>query len=281
MPLHACDLPCGPEAIDALHAAAGWVASRFGEGEVPTHDEIRRLVIAAEAEAVFLYDLQQLTPIVRGWQSELGRTPLTLERYSERRRTAVDAGHGSSLPSQATLQRMLADAKTTLGKVSGGGRRRGQPAHRSTGSSTRTPYEVVRAHARSLGIRTPAEYLSHDDPTLPRDLMKLYPRDFTADGWSGFLGTGARKADIVGMVPASQVKNVARLNWYTWKAASMDLAPDAERPARARQTNTRAYYRPQRVVPFLVERGLIPGSDAARVLAQLESMAKRPLERQE
>lgn len=110
--------------------------------------------------------------------------------------------------------------------------------------------------------------------------MKLYPRDFSADGWPGFLGTGASNAAIVGMVPASKVSRVAHLDWYVWKAASKDLAPDAERPADVRKATTRAYYRPQRVVAFLVERGLTSSSEAPRVLAQLEAMATPPLKRQ-
>jgi hypothetical protein len=278
VPLHECNLPSGPHAINALRAAASWVASRFGEGTVPKPDEIGRLVLDAKAEAVLLLNLPQLTPIVQQWQLELGATPLTLERYTERRSALIDEEHAlaPSLPAQATLQRMLREARTTLAKVSGGGRRRGQPAHRHAGASAPAPYETVRARAQALGIRTPTEYLSHADPTLPRDLTKLYPVEFPADGWSGFLGTGARNADIVGLVPASRVSQVARLDWYRWKTASAELAPDAERPARARQTNARAYYRPKRVVPFLVERGLIPSSDAARVLAQLEGSARPP-----
>lgn len=162
VPLHECDLPCGPEATDVLQAAACWAVSRFGEGEVPALDEIRRLVVAADANPVFLFDLQQLTPIVREWQTELGSKPLTLDGYSQRRRAAINAGHatGASLPSQATLQRMLGSAES-LGEVSGGGRRRGQRLKL-------LPYQVVRDHARSLGISTCTEYLSHNDTKLPR-----------------------------------------------------------------------------------------------------------------
>ncbi|MEZ4329863.1 MAG: hypothetical protein R3B40_31820 [Polyangiales bacterium] len=277
VPLHECDLPSGPQAIDALHSAASWVVRRLGEGTVPTPAEIRSSVLEAKAEAVLLLSLPQLKPIVQQWQAELGTTPLTLERYTHRRSALIDEEHplAPSLPAQATLQRMLREARTTLAKVSGGGRRRGQPAHAHAGASAPAPYEVVRARAQALGIRTPAEYLSHSDPTLPRDLKKVYPVEFPADGWSGFLGTGARNADIVGLVPASRVSKVARLDWYRWKAASAGLAPDAERPARAFQTNTRTYYRPKRVVPFLVKSGLISGSDAPRVLAELEGSARR------
>ncbi|MCA9640529.1 MAG: hypothetical protein KC492_07515, partial [Myxococcales bacterium] len=125
--LHACDLPSGPHSIRTLQAATEWAVARFGRGAVPTLEEIRALVIDARAEAVLLFNLAQLTPYVRAWQRELGNTPLTLQRYTERRASLFEHGDpiAPSVPAQATLQRMLRAGGVTLAKLSGGGRRRG------------------------------------------------------------------------------------------------------------------------------------------------------------
>jgi hypothetical protein len=274
---HACDLPPGPDSIRTLQDAAKWAVERFGGGAVPTQAEIRALVIAAQAETVLLFDLAQLAPHVRNWQHELGSTPLTLQRYTERRAALFESGDpiATSIPAQATLQRMLRKGGTTLAKLSGGGRRRGQSAHRHAGREAPPSYGALKARVRRLGIRTPAEYLSHDDPTLPRDIKKLYPKEFAPDGWPGFLSSGASNADVVGMVAASAIYSVARIGWNRWKAVADDLKPDARRPARTRHANTRAFYKPARVARFLVERGLISESDTERVLEELEALAKR------
>jgi hypothetical protein len=126
-----------------------------------------------------------------------------------------------------------------------------------------------------MGIRTAAEYLSHDDPTLPRDVKKVYPKEFAADGWSGFLSTGASNSEIVGMVAASAIYSAARIGWSRWKAVAHHLEPDAVRPARTRNANTRSYYKPARVASFLVERGLIAPGDHERVLGELQRLAKQ------
>lgn len=276
--LHCCDLPPGPRSIHVLRETADWVVGRFGRGVTPTEDEVKELVVSARAEAVLLFDLEHLTPYLRHWQQELGSAPLTWKRYSDRRAAMLDAGVAAalSIPAQATLRRMLRASGETMARLSGGGRRRGQPAHLHDGRRARRPYDELRAYVQSLGVRTPAEYRAHHDPTLPRDPKAVYPQEFPLDGWSGFLGTGARNADVLGMVSSSRIPRIAGFAWTRWRAVADGLEPDALRPPRTNQTRARAYFRPVRVVPFLVERGLIAAADSKRVLAQLESGAVAP-----
>lgn len=273
---YACDLPPGPDSIRTLQDAAEWVAERFGGGAVPTQAEIRALVIAAQAETVLLFDLAQLARHVQRWQHELGSTPLTLQRYTERRTALFESGDpiASSIPAQATLHRMLRKDGTTLAKLSGGGRRRGQSAHRHAGREAPPSYGALKARVRRLGIRTPAEYLSHDDPTLPRDVKKIYPEEFAPDGWPGFLSSGASNADVVGLVAASNIFGVAKIGWRRWKTVAHHLEPDAVRPARTQDANARTFYKPSRVARFLVERGLTAPADYERALEELQRLAK-------
>lgn len=273
--LHCCDLPPGPRSIQKLRETADWVVARFGCGVAPTHEQVTALVLSARAEAVLLFDLEHLTPYLRHWQQELGTAPLTWKHYSERRAAMLDEGVPAalSIPAQATLQRMLRASGQTIARLSGGGRRRGQPPHLHDGRRARRPYSELRAYVQSLGVRTPAEYRAHHDLTLPRDPKAVYPDEFPGDGWSGFLGTGASNADVQGMVPSSRIPRIAGFAWRRWSAVADGLEPDARRPPRSNQARARAYFKPVRVVPFLVDRGLIAAADADRVLAKLEGSA--------
>lgn len=274
--LHACDVPSGPRSIEALRETVAWVVDRLGIGVVPELGEVRALVVTARAEAVLLFDLDQLAPLLRRWQQELGRVPLTWARYTERRTAMLADGHpvAACIPAQATLHRMLRASGKTLATLSGGGRRRGQAAYRHDGRRTRRPYIELKAHVRALGIRTPVQYRKHDDVTLPRDPKAVYPDHFPADGWAGFLGNGATNSDIAGMIPSSQIPRTAGFAWKRWKGVCDGLAPDAERPARTNHATARTYFKPTRVVPFLVQHGLIAAGEAHHVLAKLEAAAR-------
>lgn len=273
--LHCCDLPPGPRSIRALRDTANWVVGRFGAGATPSLEQVAALVVGARAEAVLLFDLEHLTPYLRHWQQELGGAPLTWKHYTERRAAMLEAGvpAAMSIPAQATLQRMLRASGQTMATLSGGGRRRGQPAHLHDGRRDRRPYNELKTYVQSLGVRTPAEYRAHRDLTLPRDPKAVYPQEFPVDGWSGFLGNGASNTDVVGMVPSSRIPRIVGFAWSRWRAVADGLEPDAQRSARSNQARSRAYFTPARVVPFLVERGLIAARDAQRVLAQLEGGA--------
>jgi hypothetical protein len=236
--VHVCNLSTGLGAIHALHKAAGWVVTRVGRGSVLTVGEVRALVVKAHAEAVVQYGLPQVTPLLRMWQRQLGPTELTVEHYGDRVEDMCESDHpdARSMPTAVALQRMLDNAGVTLAAVTGG------------------PMAArVRDGAAATRVRQPPP-----------------ARRFVPWNWPLFQFEWDLSMGVERLVSEHCVVHALWLDSAAWSAVADDLEADATVPAHDASLKPSRYFEPSRAVEFLVERGLLPASEAALVLEELQ-----------
>lgn len=89
-------------------------------------------------------------------------------------------------------------------------------------------YREVRTRARALGVSSWAEYQKvAREQGLPTQPQAIWPDQFEADGYSGFIGTGGSLAKVQerGLVSAEGIRKQLGIGHKTWKTLAEGLRP--------------------------------------------------------
>jgi len=89
-------------------------------------------------------------------------------------------------------------------------------------------YREARTRARALGAKSWAEYQKvARESGLPTEPQTIWPDQFEADGYSGFIGTGMSLARVQerGLVSAEQIRKQLGIGHKSWKTLSEGLRP--------------------------------------------------------
>ncbi len=263
--------------LGQLRMCARWVADLLGRRERHVDDD---LIVAALTRARDTSALVAMSPVeLHAWLRRHGLFGKPCEQYVvERRRLLASDPEARRTPSRGAIPQWMRHhgvrdrfemmGRAPVGKGSGKAKRRSEEYHLYDN------YEEAKRAARAgefADIQDYRERHKAHDPRLPSNPDVEYREAFRRDGWLGFLGIGAARSEIAGLVRAGRARKVLGIGHARFKRLFAPL--EREAPRFPRRDGAIYFFAPEAIVEVASAAGAV-GSDAREVLRELRAVAE-------